>query len=131
MKTGIFKKIGLDDGGKVLVVCDVLCEYYESNGDVGYSNCADVYAVKVAETFHGGDECEIGDPLHVAEGVEVDDLKCGIACCIAYEREDGSCKIACADTDDEGDHLEELLAEYRTDHGNEESDKSADDANIG
>ncbi len=130
VKAGIFKKVFLDDGGKVLVVCDMLCEYDECYGDISNRDGADVSRVNIFEALECMDEGEIGEPLHIFECREVDNLKSGVVCCDTDYGEDSSYGIACCNTENEGNHFHHLLAVYGASDGHTEGDKTAKKAEI-
>ena len=135
MKSRIGKKIGFDDGGDVLVIGDMLGEDHEGHRDVGNGDGGDIrsdvadFAVLIA-AGEGGQEGELRIPLHACELREVDDLHGGDVGGVSDDREDRGQGVARADADDEGDHLQELLAVDRAEHGHEEGDESAQQAEI-
>lgn len=133
VETGLFKEVFFNDGGEVLVVCDVLCEYYECNGDVGDCDCCYVTAVDVLDALDTFDEGEVGDveEAHVSECAEVDYLESCVVCCKTDNCEDRCCSITCEDTDDEGDEFRHLLAEYGADDDYQKCDKSAEKCDMG
>ena len=130
-KSGVFEQVVLDDGGEVLVVCDVLGKDHEGNGNVCYCYRAYVSGVNVRKAAERLDKGEFGNPLHVCEEGEVDYLECVDTGDISDYGEDGSDCITGYDADDEGDHFEELLAVYRAGDGHTEGDESANDGDIG
>ena len=110
------------------MVGQMLGEDDEGHRDVGDGEGGYVFAVDGAEAFKGLQEGEIGEPLHIVEEREVDDLKVGVAGGYAYHREYCGDGVAGDDTDYEGYHLKHLFAVDRADHDAREGDESADEA---
>lgn len=128
MKAGFFKQVALNDARKVLVVSNMLSKNNESNGNISNSNGSDVLAVNFSKSFERGKEGEVGNPLHILEESEVDNLKRLISGSVTDEGEDSSNHISCKNTDNEGDKLNHLLAENGADHYGDHSNKSANQA---
>ena len=135
VKSGILDKIAVDDGGEVLVVCDVLCEHNESNGEErhdnfnstaqskngcisggigdfrGYRtccnlvNCAEESDSRVVEDSGNSLEGAVGVNKVIYEGREVYDFEVVVVASLTDEGEYSGGDIACGDTDDEGDQL--------------------------
>ena len=61
VKTGIVKKIVLDNGGDVLVVSNMLCKYNECNGNVCNRNGSDICAVDFFKSAKCVEECKFGN----------------------------------------------------------------------
>ena len=133
VKTGIFKKIMLDYGGEVLVVSDVLCEYYECDGDIRYCHSCKILSVNSGEAFKSVHKGEIGDfkDLHIAEYAEIDYLESGVIGADTDNCEYGSGGISRKDTDYERNELEHFFAVYGAEHYGKECNKPADKSKIG
>ncbi len=130
METGLFCEVGSDDGRQVLVVGDVLSKDNECHRDVGYSDGCDVPEIQFLDTFERLNKCEVGNPFDVCEFGEVDYLESIVAGYKAENGEQGRYKVTCEDSDDEGNHLQHLLAEEGAEHRDSQSDETADDADI-
>ena len=130
MKTRLFKEVNFNDGGNVLVVSDVLCKNYERNGNVSDGKRADVSAVDFLDAFSGSQESEIGkrENRKAGEDAEVDDSETIVAGLDADNGEDCGNGIAGKDTDDERNQLDSLFALGGAKHGDEKSDKTAENS---
>ena len=131
VQAGLLEEVDADDGRKVLVVCDVLCEYNECNRNICNSNSCYVGCVHFGEALCCLEEGKVGNPGNALEEAEVDYLKCFIAGAVADEGEYGCYCVACEYADDERNHLEHLLAVDGAQHGNCQSYEAADNAYIG
>ena len=140
MEAGLNEEIFLNDGGDILVVCDVLCEDNECDRHISHCNGSYVGAAELAEAAECLKEGEVG---HREEGVEayailnkctetaeVDYSESVVAGLDADSGEHRCNRIAGEDADDEGDELCHLLAEYGADHGDKESYEAAYDCYI-
>ena len=148
LKTGICNEVLANDGGKVLVVCDMLCEYNKSNGKEGNNNLNHCAAVKlntsVSDFLEGLDKRKVGKADEgskankitlginevVNKGVEVDYSEVIKVECVTDKGEDCGYNIANADTDNEGNkpgHLVLLLC--RANNYGSKSNKSAKKGN--
>ena len=140
MEAGLNEEIFLNDGGDILVVCDVLCEDNECDRHISHCNGSYVGTAELAEAAECLKEGEVG---HREEGVEayailnkctetaeVDYSESVVAGLDADSGEHRCNRIAGEDADDEGDELCHLLAEYGADHGDKESYEAAYDSYI-
>ena len=142
VKTGVLEKVAFDDGGDVLVVGDVLGEYYKGNRHIKEHQSSvvrkgerDVAVFKLVKCF---DEGKLG---HMEEAAEVYALevfyKCGVVdyfksfdvCDSADCGKDGGGEVACKYADKERNKLPEAFAFGGNKDGYKEGDKSADYGN--
>ena len=134
-EAGIGKKVALDDRGDVLMVGDVLCEYYECNGNVCNRDSAEILGSELIEAAERGKEGELGNCKEgreadailpkICEVAEIDELKRGVLGSNAYNGEDKGCGVACKDTENEGDELCHLLTVCRAKDNGKEGYKTA------
>ena len=77
VEAGVFKQVGADDGGEILVIGYVFGEHDEGNGNVRYRDGCYVAAAEVFEALERFDQGEVGNGeyLETLEGIEVDDFK--------------------------------------------------------
>ena len=141
VKTGLLKKILLNDGGDVLVVSNMLCENDECNGNVSNSNGGEVGSVELGNTLESFNKGELGDG---DEGVEryavleevgdvskVDNLE-GIDVSDAADQcEESGNSIAGENTENEGDQTNHLLAVGCADRGDDQGNQTADESYVG
>ena len=137
VKTGILKKVMVNDGGEILVVCDMLRENNESNGDICNCDGCKIAPLKVTEALERINEGKFGDGEEgldgnavcnkVLEGSEVNDLHSVNACDIADYGEHKSYRIAGEDTNDEGDELGHLLTVGRAENNYNECNNRTDE----
>ena len=130
VKTGIFKKVLTDDGGKILVVCDMFRKYDECNGNVGNGDGADIGSVDIGKSFESGDESEVGKPLHIFEEVKIDNAESVAFSGDADDGEDSGNDIAAEDTEHERYHFCHFLSVNGEEHNGEESNETADKCNV-
>ena len=128
METGLLKKLVSDDGGEVLVVCYVLGENNECDGNICNRDRCYVLAVYLAKALCRLEEGEVRVPLHVGKAREVDDDHSLVACRIADNGEHGSYEIACDNTDHERNELSHFLSVDRANGDDCEGHKCADEA---
>ena len=139
VQTGIFEKVFFDNGGEVLVVCDMFSEYDESNGNVSNGNGSEVAPFEILEAVSRLEESEVGNceeglecdtvGNEAGEGSEVDDLECVNACDITDNGEYETNGITCENTDDEGDELGHFLTVGGAENDNDEGNHCADERN--
>ena len=129
MKAGILKKLGADNGGEVLVVCNMLCEYNECYGNISDRYCSYIGGSDFTDALECLYKGEIGNPLHILECGEIYDNEIIVAGFLADEIKNGGKDIACCDADDEGDEFRCFLSVNGADDNGKESDESADEAN--
>ena len=137
VKTGLFKKVGFDDGRKVLVVCNVLRKYYESNGNVSNDNGCKEGEVEFTRALKRGEEGEFGNCNECGkantfsneslEGSKINDLERGILGCDTDKGEYKTYCVAGKDTDDEGNELDHLLTVGRANDNDKKGYDSADE----
>ena len=111
----------------------VFCKDDECDGDVRNGDGADIAADRAPlrrgeGPREGGEESEFGQPLHLLEEGEVDDLRRFDVRAHADERKDRREQVSRKDAADEGDHFEHLLAVHRADDGDAERHERADEA---
>ena len=68
IKTGIGKKVMIDDGRQVFVVCNVLSKYYESNWDISNSNRSNEGSVNILDAFDRLNKSKVGNRDKASEG---------------------------------------------------------------
>jgi hypothetical protein len=95
---------------------------------IGHGHGRDVFAGQGAEALEGLKEGEGGDPLHVGEQGEVDDLQRVVAGSVADEGEAKGDDITRRNTDDEGDELRHLLPVDGAEGDDGQGDEGADEA---
>ena len=110
------------------MVCYVLGENNECDGNICNRDRCYVLAVYLAKALCRLDEGEVRVPLHVGEAREVDDDHSLVACCIADNGEHGSYEIACDNTDHERNELSHFLSVDRANGDDCEGHKCADEA---